>query len=108
MAAIKLKMAIYQFRLNLERVCVRFYGSINQIESVKLPSVNYLDESKMATSKMAYPKWRPFVVLHRSIALSPQLHSTSILESNRGNCRYHVESIILAVGGFQTFMNLLL
>ena len=53
MAAIKLKMAIYQFRLNLERVCVRFYGSINPIESVKLPSVNYLDESKMAVSKMA-------------------------------------------------------
>ena len=36
MAAIKLKMAISPFRLNLERVCVRFYGSINQIESVKI------------------------------------------------------------------------
>ena len=53
MAAIKLKMAIFPFRLNLERVCVMFYGSINSIEYVKLPSVNYLDESKMATSKMA-------------------------------------------------------
>ena len=56
MAAIKLKMAISPFRLNLERLCVRFYGSINPIESVKLPSVNYLDESKMATSKMAVSK----------------------------------------------------
>ena len=35
-AAIKLKMAIFPFRLNLERVCVMFYGSINPIESVKL------------------------------------------------------------------------
>ncbi len=50
---IELKMAISQFRLNLERVCVRFYGSINPIESVKLPSVNYLGESKMAVFKMA-------------------------------------------------------
>ena len=33
-----------------------FYGSINPIESVKLPSVNYLDESKMAISKMAVSK----------------------------------------------------
>ena len=56
MAAIKLKMAIFPFRLNLERVCVMFYGSINPIEYVKLPSVNYLDESKMATSKMAVSK----------------------------------------------------
>ena len=32
MAAIKLKMAIFPFRLNLERVCVMFYGSINPIE----------------------------------------------------------------------------
>ena len=49
-------MAISQFRLNLVRVYVRFYGSINPIESVKLPSFNYLDESKMATSKMAVSK----------------------------------------------------
>ena len=49
---IELKMAISQFRLNLERACVRFYGSINPIESVKLPSVNYLDESKIAKSNM--------------------------------------------------------
>ena len=55
---IELKMAI--FRLNLERVCVRFYGSINPIESVKLPSANYLDESKMATSKMAVSKMASF------------------------------------------------
>ena len=61
---IELKMAI--FRLNLERVCVRFYGSINLIESVKLPSVNYLDESNMAISKE-----HPFVVLRRSTALFP-------------------------------------
>ena len=64
-------MAISQFRLNLERVCVMFYGSINPIESVKLPSVNYLDESKMATSKMGYQKWRPFVLFRRITALSP-------------------------------------
>ena len=55
---IELKMAI--FRLNLERVCVRFYGSINPIESVKLPSANYLDESKMATFKMAVSKMASF------------------------------------------------
>ena len=66
---IELKMAI--FRLNLERVWVRFYGSINPIESVNLPSANYLDESKMATSKMAVSKMASFVVLHRSTALSP-------------------------------------
>ena len=35
MAAIKLKMAIFSFRLNLEKVCVMFYGSINPIEYVK-------------------------------------------------------------------------
>ena len=28
---IELKMDISQFRLNLEKVCVRFYGSINQM-----------------------------------------------------------------------------
>ena len=60
MAAIKLKVAIFPFRLNLERVCVMFYGSINPIESVKLPSVNYLDESKMATSKIAVSKMASF------------------------------------------------
>ena len=53
-------MAISQCQLNLERVCVRFHGSINPIESVKLPSVNYLDESKMATSKMAVSKMASF------------------------------------------------
>ena len=37
-----------------------FYGSINPIGSVKLPSVNYLDESKMATSKMAMSKMASF------------------------------------------------
>ena len=78
---IELKMAISQFRLNLQRVCVRFYGSINAIESVKLPSVNYLDESKMATSNMAVSKMASFcciahrdissMVLRRSTALSP-------------------------------------
>ena len=65
---------------NLERVCVRFYGSINLIESFKLPSVNYLDESKMATSKMAVSKMASFFVLCRSTALSPQSHSTTILD----------------------------
>ena len=55
---IELKMAI--FRLNLERVCVRFYGSINPKESVKLPSVNYLDEFNMATSNMAVSKMASF------------------------------------------------
>ena len=54
------KMALSPFRLNLERVCVRFYGSINPLESVKLPSDNYLDESKMATSKMALSKMASF------------------------------------------------
>ena len=53
-------MAITQFRLNLERVSVRFYDSINPIESVKLPSRNYLDESKMATSNMAVSKMASF------------------------------------------------
>ena len=57
---IELKMAISQFRLNIERVHVRFYGSINPIESVKLPSVNYLDESKMATSQIAVSKMASF------------------------------------------------
>ena len=66
---IELKMAIFQ--LNLERVYVRFYGSINPIESVKLPSANYLDESKMATSKMAVSKMASFCYLRRSTAFSP-------------------------------------
>ena len=56
----ELKMVISQFRLNLERVCVMFYGSINPIESVTLPSVNYPDESKMTTSKMAVSKMASF------------------------------------------------
>ena len=55
-----IELKIATFRLNLERVCVRFYGSINPIESVKLPSVNYLDESKMSTSKMAVSKMVSF------------------------------------------------
>ena len=108
MAAIKLKMAIFPFRLNLERVCVMFYGSINPIEYVKLPSVNYLDESKMATSKMAVSKMASFCCLASKHRFVPQLYSTTILEGNRGNCRYHFESIILVVGRFQTFMHLLL
>ncbi len=66
---IELKMAT--FRLNLERVCIRFYGSINPIESVKLPSVNYLDNPRWRHSRWRYPKWRHFVVLRRSTALSP-------------------------------------
>ena len=52
-----------QTKAPLERVCVRFYGSINPIQSVKLPSVNYLDESKMATSKMAVSQKAPFCFL---------------------------------------------
>ena len=109
MAAVKLKMAIFPFRLNLERVCVMFYGSINPIESVKLPLVLIiLTNPRWRHPRWRYPKWRHFVVLRRSTALSPQLHSTTILEGNRGNCRYHFESIILVVGRFQTFMNLLL
>ena len=60
MAALSFKRARSQFRLNLERVCVRFYGSIIPIESVKLPSVNYLDESKMAISKMAVSNMTSF------------------------------------------------
>ena len=63
MAAIKLKMAIFPFRLNLERVCVMFYVSINSIEYVKLPSVNHLDESNMAKSKMAVSKMATFCCL---------------------------------------------
>ena len=39
---IELNIAISQLlRLNLERECFMFYGSINPIESVKLASVNY-------------------------------------------------------------------
>ena len=53
---IALTMAVSQFRLNLVRVYVRLYVSINPIESVTLPSVNYLDESKMATSRVAVSK----------------------------------------------------
>ena len=58
---IELKMAVSQFRINLVRVYVRLYGSINPIESVTLPSVNYY----------RCPKWRPFVVLCRNTALPP-------------------------------------
>ena len=68
---IELKMAI--FRLNLERVCVRFYCSINPIESVKLPSVNYLDESNMATSNMAVSKMASFCCIaskHRFVPVA--------------------------------------
>ena len=68
---IELKMAI--FPLNLERVCVRFYGSINPIESVKLSSVNYLDESNMATSNMAVSKMASFCCIaskHRFVPVT--------------------------------------
>ena len=106
--SIELKMAVSQIRLNLERVCVRFYGSINPIESVKLPSVNYLDESKLATSNMSVSKMASFCCLASKHRFVPQLHLTTILEGNIGNCRYHFESIILVVCGFQTFMNVLL
>ena len=72
---IELKMA--KFRLNLERVCVRFYGSINPMESVQLPSVNYLDESKMATSKMAISKMASFCCIalkHRFVPVVTFVH----------------------------------
>ena len=58
---------------NLERVCVRFYGSINPIESVKLSSVNYLDESNMATSNMAVSKMASFCCIaskHRFVPVT--------------------------------------
>ena len=74
---IALKMAISPFRLNLERVCVRIYGSINPIESVKLPSVIYLDESKMTTSKMAVSKMASFCCLaskHRFVPAVTKIH----------------------------------
>ena len=57
---IELKMAI--FRLNL-----------NPIESVKLPSVNYLDESNMATSNMAVSKMASFCCIaskHRFVPVA--------------------------------------
>ena len=62
MAAMQLKMYI-SISTQPRKVCVRFYGSINPIESVKLPSVHYLDESKMATSKMAVSKMASFCCL---------------------------------------------
>ena len=68
---IELKMVVSQFRPNLERVCARFYGSINPIESVKLPSVNYLDESKMAISKMAVSKMASFCLCCVEAPLCP-------------------------------------
>ena len=107
MAAIKLKMAI-PFRLNLERVCVMFYVSINPIDILNYHRLIILTNPRWRHPRWRYPKWRHFVVLRRSTALSPQLHSTTILEGNRGNCRYHFESIILVEGSFQTFINLLL
>ena len=68
---IELKMAISQIRINLERVCVRFYGSTNPIDSVKLPSLNYRDESNMATSKMAVSKMATFCCLARKHRFDP-------------------------------------
>ena len=68
---IELKMAI--FRLNLERVCVRFYSSINPIVSVKLQLVNYLDDSNMATSNMAVSKMASFCCIaskHRFVPVA--------------------------------------
>ena len=69
--SIELTMAISQFRLNEERVCFRFYGSIHPIESVKLPSVNYLDASKTATSNMAVSKMASFCCLAPKYRLVP-------------------------------------
>ena len=68
---IELKMAISQFRLNLVRVYVRLYGSVNPIESVTLPSVNYLDESKMATSRMAVSKMASFCCIASKHRFAP-------------------------------------
>ncbi len=82
---IELKMAISQCQLNLERLCVRFYGSINPIESVKLPSLNYLDESKMATSKMALSNMASFCCIaskHRFVpAESENQNQNSFIRS---------------------------
>ena len=80
-------MAVSQFRLNLERVCVMFYGSINPKESVKLPSVNYLDESKMATTKMAVTTMASFCCLASKHRFVPVVTFDHYIEGNRGNCR---------------------
>ena len=37
-------MAISRLRLNLEKRCFRFYGSIDSTGSVKLPSDNYFGQ----------------------------------------------------------------
>ena len=108
MAAIKLKMGISPFRLNLERVCVSFMVKKIQENQLNYHRLINLTNPKWRHPRWRHPKWRPFVVLRLSTALFPQLHSTTIWEGNIGNCRYHFESIILVVGGYQTFMNLLL
>ena len=103
MAALSLKWLYLNFNLTQKGFMVQ-YIQYNQLNYHRLI---VLTNPRWRHPRWGYPKWRHFVVLRRSTALSPQLHS-NILEGNRGNCRYHFESIILVVGGFQTFMNLLL
>ena len=71
-------MDISQFRLNLERVCVRFYGSINPIESVNY----HIDEPKMGTSKMAVSK---STVCPRSYIQSLYWKATEVIVDTTSN-----------------------
>ena len=77
-------MAISQLLFNSERCGFRFCGSIDVIDSVKLPSVIF--------GKLQDGDIQDVVLLlsctHATLSLSPQLHSITILEDNRDTFRF--------------------
>ena len=67
-------MAIFQLLFNSERCGVRFYDSIDAMDSVKLPYVVFWKITRWRYPRWRYPKWRTFVVLHPCNTLSPQVN----------------------------------
>ena len=84
---LELKTAISQSLLNPDRWCSRCYGSIDAMDSVKVPYVICLANPIWRHPRWRYPKWRPFVTccLAAMHNLSKQLHSTTTLEGNGVN-----------------------
>ena len=81
-------MAISQLLLYSERCGFRFYGSIDAMDSVELPSVIFWTITRWRYPIWWYPNWRTFVDLHPCNTLSPQLHSITMLEDNIDTFRF--------------------
>ena len=102
-------MAKSQLLLNQLRWCFKLHGSIDPMESVKLPSVNYFWKSKMATSEMACLCY--IACKHHFVPVvkfyQPLYPKATEIILDPPPCSLF-ETTALVVGGFHTFVNLLL